>query len=109
MDVIPAGRGRRLWSAEAKARIIAESFEPGANIAQIARTHDLLPQQLYAWRHDRIRGQKSAREPLGFASVIVDEPAPATSVADGSPEIVIRTGTLVIRLQIGTVADFVSE
>ena len=61
MDVIPAGRGRRLWSAEAKARIIAESFEPGANIAQIARIHDLLPQQLYAWRHDRIRGRKSGR------------------------------------------------
>ncbi|MCC4234091.1 transposase [Sphingobium soli] len=41
---------RRRWSAEAKARIIASSFEPGANIAEIARTHGLLPQQLYAWR-----------------------------------------------------------
>ena len=109
MDVIPAGRGRRLWSAEAKARIIAESFEPGANIAQIARTHDLLPQQLYAWRHDRIRGRKSAREPLGFAALIVDEPAPATSVADGSSEIVIRTGALAIHVSPDVSADHIGR
>ena len=52
MDFIPAGKARRQWSAEAKARIVAASFEPGANIAEIARTHELVPQQLYAWRHD---------------------------------------------------------
>lgn len=98
MDVIPAGRGRRSWSAEAKARITAESFEPGANIAQIARTHDLLPQQLYAWRHDRIRGRRSASEPLGFAALIVDEPAATAPVADRSPEIVIRTGAWAVHV-----------
>ena len=52
MDVIPAGRGRRRWTVEAKARIIASSFEPGANIAQIARAHDLVPQQLYGKRQN---------------------------------------------------------
>lgn len=57
MDVIPAGRRRRKWTDEAKTRIIAASFEPGANIAQIARTHDLLLQQRYAWRHEHIRAR----------------------------------------------------
>ena len=107
MDVIPAGPARRSWSVEAKARIIAESFEPGANIAQIARTHDLLPQQLYAWRHDHIRDRKSAIEPLGFAAVIVDEPELAASMADGSPKIVIRTGALAIHLSPGVSADHI--
>ena len=60
MDVIPAGPAHRRWSAEAKVRIIASSFEPGANIAEIARTHGLLPQQLYAWRHDSIPGKRLA-------------------------------------------------
>jgi len=40
MDVIPAGPARRRWSAEAKARIIASSFEPGANIAEITPCPD---------------------------------------------------------------------
>ena len=34
---------RRRWTAVAKARIIASSSKPGANIAEIARTHELLP------------------------------------------------------------------
>lgn len=75
MDGIPAERGRRKRTDEAKTRIIAASFEPGANIAQIAHTHDLLPQQLNAWQHEHIRGRRSASGPLGFAAVIVDEPA----------------------------------
>src|SRR3546814_717151 len=62
MDVIPAGPTRRRWSAEAKARIIASSFEPGANIAEIARTHGLLPQQLYAWRHASSEERRVGKE-----------------------------------------------
>lgn len=98
MDVIPAGRGRRSWTDEAKARIIASSFEPCANIAQIARAHDLVPQQLYAWRHEHMRGRKLAGEPLGFAAVIVDEPAVALPTVEGAHEIVIRTGGLAIHV-----------
>ncbi|CCW19149.1 conserved hypothetical protein [Sphingobium indicum BiD32] len=74
MEVIPAGPARRQWSAEAKARIVAASFEPGSNIAEIARTHDLVPQQLYAWRHDSLRAQRLAHEPLNFVPAIVDDP-----------------------------------
>src|SRR3546814_15285937 len=50
MEVIPAGRERRQWTPEAKARIIAESMAPRANVEDIARRNDILPQQLYAWR-----------------------------------------------------------
>ena len=98
MDVIPAGRGRRRWTDEAKARIIASSFEPGANIAQVARANDLVPQQLDAWRHEHIRGRKLAGEPLGFAAVMVEEPASAESMAETTHEIVIRTGGLAIHV-----------
>lgn len=101
MDVIPAGPARRQWSAEAKARIIATSFEPGANIAEIARNHELLPQQLYAWRHDSMRAQRLAREPLGFVEAIVAEPECAAPVAGASHEIVIRTGALAIHVSPG--------
>lgn len=49
---------RRRWSAKAKGRIIASSFEPGGSIPEIARTHGVLPQQLYVWRHDSIPRKK---------------------------------------------------
>ena len=109
MDFIPAGKARRQWSAEAKARIIAASFEPGANIAELARTHELVPQQLYAWRHDSLRAQRLAGEPLGFVPAIVDEAEGAAPVAGGSDEIVIRTGALAIHVPPGVSADHIGR
>ena len=51
LEVINGALGRRRWSAEAKARIVAESLAPGVVISEVARRHDLRPQQLFAWRH----------------------------------------------------------
>jgi transposase len=45
------GTGRRRdWSDHDKARIVAESYEPGATVSEIARRHALSPQQLFGWR-----------------------------------------------------------
>ncbi|WP_177175860.1 transposase [Sphingopyxis sp. YR583] len=52
MEVIPASYERRQWTPEAKDRIIAESMATRANVADIARRNDMLPQQLYAWRRE---------------------------------------------------------
>lgn len=98
MDVIPAGPSRRRWSAEAKARIIASSFEPGANIAEIARTHGLLPQQLYAWRHDSIPGKRLASKKLGFVPAVVEDAGGSGPADGGGDEIVIRTARLAIHV-----------
>jgi len=38
------------WSREAKERIVEETFEPGANVSAVARSHGLDPSQLFAWR-----------------------------------------------------------
>jgi transposase len=37
---------RRHWSDEIKARIVAESFTPGAVVSEVARQHDISPQQI---------------------------------------------------------------
>lgn len=50
LDVIETVGGKRRWTPEARARIIAESLEPGANVSEVARRHGMYPQQLYAWR-----------------------------------------------------------
>jgi transposase len=60
-----AGR-RRIWSAEDKARIVAESVTSGESVCAVARRHGLSPQQLFGWR-------RQARLP---AAVSTDTAAP---------------------------------
>src|SRR3546814_2660443 len=73
MEVIPAGRERRQWTPEAKARIIAESMAPRANVPDIARRNDIPPQQLYAWRREARARMESADAPA-FVPAMVAEP-----------------------------------
>jgi transposase len=84
LEVITGALGRRRWSAEAKARIVAESLAPGMVISEVARRHDLRPQQLFAWRHQARQGRLAlpAAE-LSFVPVIgaPDAPPAATSAA----------------------------
>jgi transposase len=84
LEVITGALGRRRWSAEAKARIVAESLAPGVVISEVARRHDLRPQQLFAWRHQARQGRLAlpAAE-LSFVPVVsaTDAPPADTSVA----------------------------
>jgi transposase len=43
-------RKRRSWSLDEKRRIVDESLEDGASIAEVARRHDLNTNQLFTWR-----------------------------------------------------------
>ena len=51
-DADPAAlrRRRRSWSLDEKRRIVDESLEDGASIAEVARRHDLNTNQLFTWR-----------------------------------------------------------
>ncbi len=52
IEVITGKRRRRQqWTAEEKARIVAESFEEGANISEVARRHGVVRGLLTVWRH----------------------------------------------------------
>ena len=50
IEVVQRTRGYRSWPDEVKARIVAESFQPGARVADVARRHDLAAHQLSDWR-----------------------------------------------------------
>ena len=82
LEVINGALGRRRWSDEAKARIVAESLAPGVVISEVARRHDLRPQQLFAWRHLARQGRLAlpAAE-LSFVPGATDAPPAATSAA----------------------------
>ena len=52
---VGVGRRRR-WSDEAKGRMVAESYAPGAVVSEVARQNDISPQHLFAWRRARGAG-----------------------------------------------------
>lgn len=50
LDIVEPRRGNRRWPDDVKAGIVAESFQPGARVVDVARRHDIVPHQLSDWR-----------------------------------------------------------
>jgi transposase len=104
MDVIPAGAGRRRWSAEAKARVVAESFAPGANISEVARRHGMMPQQLYGWR----RGMRPT-ELVAFVPAVVEGAPDSAQAAIEAGEIIVTLEGATVRVPAGVSADHIER
>ncbi|WP_081649629.1 IS66-like element accessory protein TnpA [Fodinicurvata sediminis] len=84
LDVLEGPTGRRRWTEEAKARIVAESFEPDARVAEVARRHGLRPQHLSSWRRQARAGQLPGLEPNlpEFARVEVERSEPQAAAIE---------------------------
>ena len=65
VEVITGGRRRRNWSDEEKARIVAESADPDANISEIARRNSVSRGLLTTWR----RQARASAMPEAFARI----------------------------------------
>jgi transposase len=74
IEVITGERRRRRWTTEEKTRIVAESFDEGANISEVARRHGVARGLLTVWRH-KFAAAASVQAPR-FVPVRVD---PATT------------------------------
>ena len=93
---VGAGRRRR-WSDEAKGRMVAESYAPGAVVSEVARQNDISPQHLFAWR-------KAAR--AGLLSLPADKaplfvPVVTELRHDGTMAAASSRGTTAITIEIG--------
>lgn len=73
LEVLTGIVGRRRWSSDDKARIVEESLAPGATVSDVARRHDIRPQQLFGWH----RGMRIPEpEPhMTFVPALVEAPA----------------------------------
>jgi transposase len=77
LEVIRTG-SRRRWTAEAKLRIVAESFGRPRAVSATARRHGLSSGQLFQWRRLAREGKLTAEDgTVGFvpALVVADEAA----------------------------------
>jgi transposase-like protein len=56
VEVVRRTRGYRRWPEAVKARIVAESFQTGARVVDVARRHEIAPHQLSDWRRQARQG-----------------------------------------------------
>jgi transposase len=84
-----------------KARIIEETFAPGANVSAIARSHDLAPSQLFAWRRKALAS--GTIKPLASEDSGTVKFARFDAVCGDMVEIVV--GDVVIRAGAGVDGD----
>src|SRR5271156_6072198 len=103
---IRAGVGRRRrWSDEAKGQVVAESYEPGAIVSEVARRHDISPQQLFGWRKAARAGRLvlPAAEPSMFVPVVTaaGKPGAVNLVGKHAGSIVIEIAGAVVRAEPG--------
>jgi transposase len=100
---------RRRWTRAEKARIVEESLATAANVAEVARRHDVHPNLLHAWRRQVRTGTLAPGHDAGivpadgnrFSRVVVASDSgvpratPSDAVAGGAViEVVLRNGRL---------------
>ncbi len=80
LEVINGAGGRRRWSADEKAGIVAETLEPGAVVSEVARRHGLTPQQVFTWRREARRatlaGGAEGEDRPAFVPAVLEAPTP---------------------------------
>ena len=70
MTILAGPERRRRWSDEQRERILADAFQSGARVCDVARRHDVARSLIYQWRRAALR----RAEPVFVPAVLVDEP-----------------------------------
>ena len=98
IELITGEAQRRRWTPQEKAQILAESFQPGVKVSEVARRYGMNRGLLWTWRHEaRKRGAIGAPTfvPLRIAAAPGAAPVPSTTAepeagagpaASGKPE-----------------------
>jgi len=86
IELITGEARRRPWSAEEKSRILAESFQPGVKVADVARRHGMNRSLLWNWRHEaRKRGADGERTFVPIRVMDVVAPIPSCEPVKRQP------------------------
>jgi transposase-like protein len=106
LEIITGTERRRRWRVEEKLRIVAESQQPGATVAEIARRHEVSHSLIWTWRRQVRRGL--LRSQMFLPVRVTDDPVavdPTCSVQssasraatprDGHIEITLADGTTI--------------
>jgi transposase len=93
------GRKRRSWTRDEKRRIVQESLEEGASIAEVARRHEVNANLLFTWRRKMgvERSEQNGAMPL-LPVTIAPDPVSEERCTDaaGQMEVVLADGDRII-------------
>lgn len=83
IELITGETQRRRWTAEEKARILADSFQPGAKVSEVALRHGVNRGLLWTWRR-QARKHVAGGQPAFVPVRVVDEATarPKSSAAE---------------------------
>jgi transposase len=98
VEVLTGPGRRRRWSDDEKARIVAETLEPGAVVAEVARRWQVCPQQVFTWRREMRSGPAA---PLGFVPIVAEAPA-VVPERPATPSVEVELAGAVLRVAPGT-------
>lgn len=103
VEILTGAERQRRWSTELKLSILQEAFSADGSVSDVARRHDVHPQQIYAWRKKFSPPELKSPETVSFTPVSLI--GGSESPSDGSTrscvrsrrndvEIVLRNGRL---------------
>jgi transposase len=91
----PGERRRRSWTRDEKRRIVDESLQEGASIAEVARRHELNANLLFTWRRQMGVESTERKDPMEIVPVTIARGLAAEGRcldAAGRMEIVLSEG-----------------
>ena len=91
---------RRRWSAEDKARIVAETMAPGAVVSAVARRWQVHPQQVFGWRREAACADLALPSAVAMAGSSVPEFVPILTVAEAAPAEPVPEASAAVAIEI---------
>lgn len=75
LEVLEGPTGRRSWPDDVKARIVAESFQDGARVCDVARRYGMAAQHLSTWRRQARDGKLVLQvdDDASFATLVLQD------------------------------------
>lgn len=104
VEVLTGPGRRRRWSADEKARIVAETLIPGARVSEVARRWQICSQQVFGWRRamrqevSNVAGEPTTPAPPSFVPIVS---ATVQRAASAAPAIEVKLAGAVVRVWSG--------
>jgi transposase len=112
MEIVTGRERRRRWPDEKKLEVLQEAATSGLSVADVARRHDVVPQQIYIWRRQFLAKVKTERNghgasprflPVAIVSETEAPQAPQGERTEEKPRSTARPSRIEIRCKGGRV------
>jgi len=109
IEVLTGPARRRRWSADEKARIVAETLVPGARVSEVARRWQVCSQRVFGWRRamrldlSSVAGTTTTPATPSFVPIVSEAipAAPVQRAASTAPGIEVKLAGAVVRVSSG--------